>query len=91
AQSILAAALDTPVSVGEIAGEGGAWGIAVLAAFARDRASGQSLGDYLANDVFQGAALETVDPEPADVAGFEAFSVRFVNGLAIERAAVEHS
>lgn len=90
AQRILAAALDTPVSVGEIAGEGGAWGIAVLAAFARDRADGQSLSDYLTHDVFQGVALETVDPEPADVAGFEAFSERFVNGLAVERAAVEH-
>jgi sugar (pentulose or hexulose) kinase len=91
AQRYLAAAVDAQVSVGDIAGEGGAWGIAVLAAFTRDRAVGQSLADYLGASVFAGARLETVDPDPADVAGFDAYVQRFSAGLPIERAAVEHS
>ena len=91
AQRYLAAAVDAPVSVGDIAGECGAWGIAVLAAFTRDRADGQSLADYLTAQVFAGAGLETVHPDPADVAGFDAYVQRFSAGLAIERAAVENS
>jgi sugar (pentulose or hexulose) kinase len=90
AQRYLAAAVDAPVSVGDIAGEGGAWGIALLAAFARDR-TGQSLADFLAANVFAGAGLETISPDPADVAGFDAYVTRFSAGLPIERAAVEHS
>lgn len=90
AQRFLAAAIDAPVSVGDIAGEGGAWGIALLAAYARD-ADGQSLDAYLNSRVFAGAALDTVRPDPADVAGFAAFMDRFTAGLAIERAAVENS
>ncbi|MBI4901338.1 MAG: FGGY-family carbohydrate kinase [Actinobacteria bacterium] len=91
AQRYLAAAVDAPVSVGDIAGEGGAWGIALLAAYARNRAEGQSLADYLATRVFAGAGLETVDPDPADVAGFDAYVQRFSAGLPIERAAVANS
>jgi sugar (pentulose or hexulose) kinase len=91
AQRYLAAAVDAPVSVGDIAGEGGAWGIALLAAYARNRAEGQSLADYLATHVFAGAGLDTVDPDPADVAGFDAYVERFSAGLPIERAAVANS
>jgi sugar (pentulose or hexulose) kinase len=91
AQRYLAAAVDAPVSVGDIAGEGGAWGIALLAAFTRDRAEGQSLADYLATSVFAGAGLETVAPDPSDVAGFDAYVQRFSEGLPIEHAAVAHS
>ena len=91
AQRFLAAALDTPVSVGDIAGEGGAWGIALLAAFARDKDAGQALDAYLAERVFAGAALESIDPDPTDVAGFDAYVQRFTAGLPIERAAVAHS
>lgn len=87
---ILAAALDTPVAVGEIAGEGGAWGIAVLAGYARDN-DGTELDTYLAERVFADASLETMQPDPADVAGFAAFAQRFTTGLAIERAAVANS
>ena len=90
AQRFLAAALDTPVSVGDIAGEGGAWGIALLAAFTRDRVEGQDLADYLATRVFEGAALDSVNPEPSDVAGFDAYVARFTAGLPIEQSAVEH-
>lgn len=90
AQRLLAAAIDAPVSVGEIAGEGGAWGIAVLAGFMKSKAPGESLGDYLDHAVFADAALETVNPDPDDVAGFSAFMKRYRDGLAIEQAAVEH-
>ncbi|MGC3992985.1 MAG: FGGY-family carbohydrate kinase [Propionicimonas sp.] len=91
AQRYLAAAVDAPVSVGDIAAEGGAWGIALLAAYARDRAEGQSLADYLTTTVFAGAAIETVEPDPSDVAGFEAYVERFAAGLVVERAAVENT
>jgi sugar (pentulose or hexulose) kinase len=90
AQRFLAAAIDTPVSVGDVAGEGGAWGMAVLAAFATGRAPQQSLADYLDTAVFAGADLQTVQPDPADVAGFTAYVQRYVAALPVERAAVEH-
>lgn len=90
AQRVLAAALDSSVSVGEIAGEGGAWGIALLAAYAGAHTD-VGLDRYLADEVFSGATLDTVQPDPSDVAGFAAFRDRFVAGLSIERAAVENS
>jgi sugar (pentulose or hexulose) kinase len=90
AQRFLAAAIDTPVSVGDVAGEGGAWGMAVLAAFATGRAPQQSLADYLDTAVFAGADLQTVQPDPADVAGFTAYVQRYVAALPVERAAVAH-
>lgn len=96
AQRFLAGALDAPVSVGDTASEGGAWGIAVLAAYARAvsradasaEASVLSLSSYLEERVFAGAAIETVDPDPADVAGFAAYLDRYRAGLAVEAAAV---
>ncbi|MEJ5946353.1 FGGY-family carbohydrate kinase [Pseudokineococcus basanitobsidens] len=89
AQRHLAAAVGTPVSVGDIASEGGAWGAAVLAAFATRRGDDQSLTDYLAERVLAGAQIDTVQPDPDDVAGFDAFLRRYVAGLPVERAAVE--
>jgi sugar (pentulose or hexulose) kinase len=93
AQRLLAAALGAPVAVGRTAGEGGAWGIAVLAAY-RASAHGaaapeQSLGAYLDAEVFADAALDVVEPDADDVAGFSAYLERYSAGLAIERAAVE--
>jgi sugar (pentulose or hexulose) kinase len=90
AQRFLAAAIDTPVSVGDVAAEGGAWGIAVLAAFAAGRSPDQSLADYLDTTVFAGTSLQTQLPDPTDVAGFEAFMQRYVAALPVERAAVDH-
>ena len=90
AQRFLAAAINTPVSVGDVAAEGGAWGIAVLAAFLRDRGPEQTLNDYLATRVFADVSLRTETPDEADVAGFEAFISRYVTALPVERAAVEH-
>jgi sugar (pentulose or hexulose) kinase len=90
AQRFLAAAIDTPVSVGDVAGEGGAWGIAVLAAFAATGSPEQSLADYLDTAVFTDATLQTAEPDPDDVAGFDAFMQRYVAALPVERAAVDH-
>ncbi|MDN3495752.1 FGGY-family carbohydrate kinase [Planococcus sp. APC 4015] len=87
AQRFLAGALDAPVAVGETASEGGAWGIAVLAAYAASGA-GDSLGVYLDHRVFAGAEIVTVDPDPADVAGFATYLDRYRAGLAVEAAAV---
>jgi sugar (pentulose or hexulose) kinase len=89
-QRFLAAAIDTPVTVGDVAAEGGAWGMAVLAAFAVRRSPEQGLADYLETAVFADAALRTVEPDPADVAGFTAFVRRFVAALPVQRAAVEN-
>lgn len=89
-QNILAAALNTPVSVMETAGEGGAWGMALLASYMIHKKDGESLDVYLTDHIFKGNTGSKVDPDPADVAGFEAFINRYTKGLAIERAAVEH-
>ena len=88
-QSILAAAIDTPVSVMETAGEGGAWGIALLASYMVNKAEGEELAAYLAEKVFGGNAGSKVEPDAKDVEGFETFIKRYTEGLAIERAAVE--
>ena len=91
AQRFLAAAIDTPVAVGDVAAEGGAWGIAVLAAYVTRRDPGQSLDDFLTTEVFAGSDLETIEPHPADTAGFDAFLQRYVAALPVEQAAVAHS
>ncbi|MDO5676126.1 MAG: FGGY-family carbohydrate kinase [Propionibacteriaceae bacterium] len=87
AQGFLAAAMNTPVSVGEIAGEGGAWGMALLAAYLD--AADRSLPQWLAEEVFAGAEVSTMSPDPRDVEGFNRFMDRFRRGLVIERAAVD--
>ena len=87
-QRFLAAAIQTPVSVGEIAGEGGAWGMALLADFLRNDEHDR-LGDYLSSEVFPKAETETVAPDPDDVAGFAAYMERHRAGLAVERAAAD--
>lgn len=89
-QSILAAAINAPVSVMETAGEGGPWGIALLASYMLRKTEGQTLEDYLANQVFAGNAGTSMDPDPEDVKGFEAFIERYKQGIAIEQAALEH-
>lgn len=89
-QKILAAAMNAPVSVMETAGEGGAWGMAVLAAYCVNKSEGESLASYLDQKVF--AEMEAVEetPDAMDVEGFNQFIERYKEGLAIERAAVEH-
>ena len=88
-QSIMAAAINTPVFVMETAGEGGAWGMALLASYMKNKEEGENLADYLAQKVFHGEEGESISPDAGDAAGFEEFMVRYKTGLPIERAAVE--
>ncbi len=88
-QKIMAAALHTPVSVMETAGEGGAWGIALLADFMQRRKKEETLAAFLAEQVFAAAAKTTVKPDAEDVAGFNEFFQRYLAGLPIQRAAVD--
>ena len=88
-QQILADAVNAPVSVMSTAGEGGAWGIALLAAYLVDKKDGETLDEFLDNRVFAGNEGSTLDPEPEGVRGFNEFMDRYLKGLPIERAAVE--
>ena len=88
-QSILAAALDTPVSVMETAGEGGAWGIALLASYMKNKTADEDLVTFLNANVFGGNQGSEIKPDAADVAGFDAFIERFTKGLSVERAAID--
>jgi len=88
-QRMLSAAVGSPVSVMESAGEGGPYGMALLAAYMLRRRDGQALERYLADQVFAGAESTTLMADEADIAGFAAFLARYRAGLAIERAAVE--
>jgi sugar (pentulose or hexulose) kinase len=88
-QKIMAAAMNVPVSVMETAGEGGAWGIALLAAYMLHKAEDEPLETYLSNKVFAGESGMTIAPDPRDIAGFTTFMERYKKGLVIERAAVD--
>ncbi len=87
-QSIMSAALGTPVTVMETAGEGGPWGMAVLAAYMHN-AKEETLSDYLSNRVFQSAKSSTVSATEAEAAGFAAFMSGYQSCLSVERAAVQ--
>lgn len=89
-QKFMADAMNAPVAVMETAGEGGAWGIGILAAYMKNKEEGESLSAYLENKVFAGKESTQIAPELEGTAGFEAFMERYKDGLAIERAAVEH-
>lgn len=89
-QRIVAAALNVPVSVMSTAGEGGAWGMALLASYLTGKAPGESLADFLEGKVFKDVEGTEIAPDAKDVAGFGAFVERYKAGLAIEQAAVEH-
>lgn len=88
-QGILAAALNSPVSVMETAGEGGAWGIALLASYMVNKKEGETLDQFLADQVFAGSEGLEMQPKAEDVTGFDAFIERYKAGLPIEKAAVE--
>ena len=87
-QRILAAAINSPISVMETAGEGGAWGIALLGSYLVNNEKKQSLADFLDESVFVGDAGIEVSPTPEDVAGFNAYIESYKAGLPIEEAAV---
>ena len=88
-QKILAGAMDATVSVMKTAGEGGAWGIALLASYMIQKEEGEELADYLQNKVFGGDEGEKMDADPEDVKGFDEFIKRYKAGFPIERAAVD--
>ena len=89
AQNLLAAAIHAPVTVMETAGEGGAWGIALLADYALYRSEGESLEDYLQNHVFAGMPKSTVLPDPEDEKGFDCYMDRFMRCIPAQKAAVD--
>ncbi len=89
-QRVLAAALASPISVMETAGEGGAWGIALLGSYLVHHAAGQSLADFLDEQVFAGDEGVQVEPTAEDVAGFNAYIENYKATLPVEAAAVQY-
>ena len=88
-QGILAAAMNTPVACMETAGEGGPWGMAILAAYMVNKAEGEEFADYLKNKVFTGDAGTVMNPDPADVAGFDAYIESYKATIPAQKAAVD--
>ncbi len=89
-QQITANAINAPVTVMETAGEGGAWGIALLADYMVTKEDGETLDAYLENKVFAESAGMTIRPQADQAEGFNTFIERYKKGLAIERAAVDN-
>ncbi len=89
-QRVLAAALNSPISVMETAGEGGPWGMALLASYLVNSEKHQSLADFLDEKVFAGNKGTEVAPEPREVEGFNAYIESYKQGLEIEQAAVKY-
>jgi sugar (pentulose or hexulose) kinase len=89
-QRLMAAAMNVPVAVMDSAAEGGAWGIAALAAYRLQKGNGESLEKYLSEKVFAETKGTRIEPDADDVTGFEAFMKRYVAGLAVEKSAVEN-
>ena len=88
-QQIAADAINAPVSVMETAGEGGAWGIAVLAAFMAGKKEGETLPAYLSQVIFKEQKAETLYPIAENVAGFDKFMKLYHDGLNMEKEAAE--
>ena len=89
-QRVLAAAINSPISVMETAGEGGAWGIALLASYLVNNSNGSTLADWLEQNVFAGNTGVEIAPTAEDVAGFNKWIENYKRGLAIEQAAVDN-
>ena len=88
-QKYMAAACNAPVTCMETAGEGGPYGMALLAAYRANKAEGETLEDYLNGRVFAGVSGTTLTPEAEDVAGFNAYMKQYRALLSVERTAVE--
>lgn len=86
-QRLMAAATNAPVSVMQTAGEGGAWGMAILAAYMSQKADGETLETYLDSKVFANQPVTTVEPNQEDIDGFNQFMKNYVAGLEIEKSA----
>ncbi|MED3815845.1 FGGY-family carbohydrate kinase [Priestia megaterium] len=89
-QKMMAAAINTPVSVMDTAGEGGAWGMAILSSYMLNKNENESLEDFLDDKVFKEVTAQEIYPDELDVKGFEVFIKRYKKGLVIEKAAAEH-
>jgi sugar (pentulose or hexulose) kinase len=89
-QRLLASALNVPVAVMESAGEGGAWGIALLAAYLGQKGAAETLEDFLAQRVFARNRGDSIPPDEEDKRGFAKFMDQYRAGIPIERAAVEN-
>ncbi|MGG0585975.1 FGGY-family carbohydrate kinase [Priestia megaterium] len=89
-QKMMAAAINTPVSVMDTAGEGGAWGMAILSSYMLNKNENESLEDFLDDKVFKEVTAQEIYPDELDVKGFEAFIKRYKKGLVIEKVAAEH-
>lgn len=87
-QRVMAAGMNAPITVMDTASEGGAWGIAILAAFMKEKKDGETLSSYLNDKIFAGQTGTTLKPEPEDVKGFEAFLEEYKKLLPAEKAAV---
>ena len=88
-QQILADALNVPITAMETAGEGGPWGMALLAAYMVRKAEGETMEDYLKTRVFANAKSTCVNPDPEGVAGFQAYLKRYKAALHAEKAAAQ--
>ncbi|MDE6831451.1 MAG: ATPase, partial [Muribaculaceae bacterium] len=88
-QRILAAAINSPISVMETAGEGGAWGVALLASFMANNRDSLTLPEYLDKVVFAGETGVEIAPTEEDVAGFNAYICNYIDCLPVEKKAVE--
>ncbi|MNJ37361.1 xylulokinase [Paenibacillus bouchesdurhonensis] len=89
-QKMMAAAMNVPVSVMSTAGEGGAWGMSILASYMMSKAQEERLEDFLDHKVFNDVESQEIHPDPIDVKGFETFIERYKKGLVIEQAAVDN-
>ena len=89
-QQMMADALHLPISVMETAGEGGPWGMALLASYTLNKHANQSLADYLNTQVFSAQKAFTLSPDEKGIANFNHYLKRYQNMLAVERAAVDH-
>ena len=88
-QTMLSAAVGAPVSVMETAGEGGPYGMALLAAYMLHKEEGESLADYLDNKVFKGTKTSTLTASEADAEGFAKFLETYKAALPMEKCATE--
>ncbi len=87
-QRVMAAGMNAPITVMDTASEGGAWGIAILAAFMKEKKDGEPLSSYLNDKIFAGQTGTTWKPDPEDVKGFEVFLEEYKKLLPAEKAAV---
>ncbi len=88
-QRILAAALNSPISVMDTAGEGGAWGVALLASYMANNRDERNLADFLDVEVFAGDTGTSITPTPEEVEGFNKYIENYKECLPVESMAVQ--